>query len=954
MEILGTIIAVVIGLLLVIFIGIPLLCVWLIVQLAKTILPLAGQLLLETWHLAEQLWQGVSHLVGHLLLELWHLRYFLLAQIALLVVCDICFWIADPVRFARNLGEVQGMLFSRIPLIGGRRRRLARLALLENGSPEAVGLLAQAVTNLDYQLNQHDILGSLEQLSERGGIDAVCKVWAATRHADLTPLLTKKDWVAEFPMDVRVLSALKVGKLEVVTEGGTEIAETLVKAFSDTDREIAERANQYAIALTNPDAIDYLCDQWAKDREGHLEQVILQGNYVAQQPINARLLSALKTGNRQIIASNGAEMIASLLQACDDADPKIATEAIALLGELQNQLAIDALCQEWVNTRSERLTEALLRGQYVAASPIEVRVLTALKTRKRQIIVNDEVEIVATLLQACEDVDSQIAAEATALLGELQNQQAIDVLCREWAKTRTEKLTGALQRRQYVAASPIEVRVLTALKTGKRQIIARNGAEMVAPLLQACEDADSKIATEATALLGELQNQQAINVLCQEWAKTRSIRLTEVLLRGQYVAASPTEVKVLTALKTGQRQIITNDEEVKFIVPLLQACEDADSQIAAEATALLGKLQNQRAIDALCQEWEKNRSARLTQALQQGRYVATYPAEVRVLTALKSERLEAITGGGAELVEQLLQASRDKDPDIADRGQLALQQLKNPEAQESLCQLLIEQDHQIALKVAVAAQYAPRDPNQRALFYFLTEQWDKYESLDFEHTMLETAYKVGGERVRKRITDKARQAGRIELVRILVGGLERPRLGELTDAEWETTLAVLSSGEHWKEMWGLAQTAPAVWTLQLLQRLKQVKWVPKQDEERTVFVELQKLAQNCVGEAPKSGELGSDRTMLSNLIRLPVGQMSLEDMAWVQARCPSELELNRRSRLAKLGVKLPSSLIEISDAELSWLKFLQALINLRRRFDIEVEDTPKRIDAGEFDIEIEA
>ncbi len=94
--------------------------------------------------------------------------------------------------------------------------------------------------------------------------------------------------------------------------------------------------------------------------------------------------------------------------------------------------------------------------------------------------------------------------------------------------------------------------------------------------------------------------------------------------------------------------------------------------------------------------------------------------------------------------------------------------------------------------------------------------------------------------------------------------------------------------------------------------------------------------------------------MLSNLIRLPVGQMSLEDMAWVQARCPSELELNRRSRLAKLGVKLPSSLIEISDAELSWLKFLQALIDLRRRFDIEVEDTPKRIDAGEFDIEIEA
>ena len=43
----------------------------------------------------------------------------------------------------------------------------------------------------------------------------------------------------------------------------------------------------------------------------------------------------------------------------------------------------------------------------------------------------------------------------------------------------------------------------------------------------------------------------------------------------------------------------------------------------------------------------------------------------------------------------------------------------------------------------------------------------------------------------------------------------------------------------------------------------------------------------------------------------------------------------------------------ISEAERDWLKFVQALVHWRRRFDVEVEEVSQRIDAGEFDIEIE-
>ncbi|HAZ45638.1 MAG TPA: hypothetical protein DCZ55_14555, partial [Cyanobacteria bacterium UBA11371] len=610
--------------------------------------------------------------------------------------------------------------------------------------------------------------------------------------------------------------------------------------------------------------------------------------------------------------------------------------------------------QEWEKTRSKHLTEALLQGRYIASSAAKLQVLTALKTGQRQILVTEEADKINLVMQACLDCDSQIATEANTLLGELKNQQAIDVLCQEWEKTRSKHLTTALLQGRYIASSPAKVRVLTALKTGQRQILVTEEANIINLLIKACLDRDYQIVTEANTLLGELKNQQAIDVLCQEWEKTREIHLTEALLQGRYIASSPVKVRVLTALKTGQRQIL-GSEEANIINLLLKACLARDSQIVIEANALLGELQNQQAIDVLCQEWEKTRSKHLTTALLQGRYIASSPAKVRVLTALKNEKLEAITKDGVEVVELLLQASKDNDPDISDRSILALQQLKNPEAQEFLCRLAIEQDHQIARHVTVAAQYIPRDPNQRALFYFLTEQWDKYEGLDFEHTMLETAYKLGDEQLHKRITEKARQAGRIELARILLGGVQGQRLEEMTDTEWETTLAVLGNGKHWEEIWRLVGKVSAVKTRQLLQQLDAVKWFPSLEDEKTLFIKLVELAHNCVEEIPTLEESINDNSNLFFLCHLLVGQMSREDMIWVQTRCSIGSNSVRALRLAELGVNLRNTenVEEIYDADFNWLKFLQALINLRRRFDIEVEDAPKQIDAGEFDIEIE-
>ena len=570
--------------------------------------------------------------------------------------------------------------------------------------------------------------------------------------------------------------------------------------------------------------------------------------------MHSRQLTSLKSKLSEA-KSGSPDSVKTLARAVTRLEDKaISVIILKVLNQLSSQACIDVVCQVWVNTRHQTLANLLVKNVWVASKPVEIRVLSALKTKKLAIVTGGGKEIVEVLLEALKDRDAEIAKRAKLCAIALTNADAINYLCQEWAVIRDRLLTKIICHARYVAIQPVEVRVLTALKVGKRQAIAKDNAAIIEPLLQACQNSELAIAAEARKLLGELKNQSAIDVLCIEWAKTRKQHLTDALQCGQYVATQPVEIKVLTALKNWQLEVIINGGE-EIVEPLLGAFKDKDAEIANRAKLCALVLTNTDAIDYLCHKWAKTRDGLLEQIICQARYIARQPVEVKVLTALKLEQLESIDREGAEVLEPLFQAYQDADPTIAKNVQIVLRDLKNPAARDRLCYLAIEQKDRLAWEIAITSKYAPRDPNQRALFYFLTEQWDEYESLDYKCTLLQNIYELADNKLRKRIADIAKQAGRMEWVSLFAEARKGKQLGEMTDAEWETTLAVLTSIKQWEKMWQLAQKAPAIWSKQLLQRLNEVGWVPKVEEEREIFERLKQLADKCPAQIPSMGKL---------------------------------------------------------------------------------------------------
>ena len=176
---------------------------------------------------------------------------------------------------------------------------------------------------------------------------------------------------------------------------------------------------------------------------------------------------------------------------------------------------------------------------------------------------------------------------------------------------------------------------------------------------------------------------------------------------------------------------------------------------------------------------------------------------------------------------------------MADAGSLA--------ARDALCALVIEHQQERAREIALKKRYAPSNPYQRALFFVLTAQWEQYETFDFDRRFLRAAYKTADGDVRQRIAASTRRSGRADLLASFVTG---DHLADnMEDADWAAMLDQLRRYQAWRELWRVAQIAPAQWSARLFASLDESGWQPEHPVEQRELAALLRLAAACRNHA---------------------------------------------------------------------------------------------------------
>ncbi|MCK6628664.1 MAG: hypothetical protein L6R45_26230 [Anaerolineae bacterium] len=113
-----------------------------------------------------------------------------------------------------------------------------------------------------------------------------------------------------------------------------------------------------------------------------------------------------------------------------------------------------------------------------------------------------------------------------------------------------------------------------------------------------------------------------------------------------------------------------------------------DNRTGSAAAAVLSRLTNPAAIDAVCEMWAGKRHPALAALITGQGWVARKPPDLKVLTALQAGQLAELAEGRAEVVRPLVQAAADANPELAARASHTLRRLRHPAAQEALCRMV--------------------------------------------------------------------------------------------------------------------------------------------------------------------------------------------------------------------------------------------------------------------------
>ncbi|WP_342596722.1 hypothetical protein VKI21_12220 [Cyanobacterium aponinum UTEX 3222] len=582
--------------------------------------------------------------------------------------------------------------------------------------------------------------------------------------------------------------------IDIIQHRNIEKFKRLIDNFNNLKKYLLKPIHPLLCEINDIEKINILCQECFKNRNPLLVKLIVDKQWIASQPASAKVYTILKNNQLKLIENSDGEEVKYLLDSLKDKDPEIANRAKQSLEEIRiiNQHGIDYLCQEWLLKEKDQFLESLIiKYQYQALSPVRVKILTAFLHQQLSLVRNEGEEGVQILLSFLQNQDTNLASNSLKVLYNLTNHEGINYLCQQWANHRDKQLEAIIISKKYLATSPLKVKILTAFLNQQLSLIKNEGEEGVQILLSFLQNQDTNLASNSLKVLYNLTNQEGINYLCQQWANDKGKQLEAIIISQKYLATFPVKIKILTAFLNQQLSLIKNEGE-EGVQILLSFLQNQDTNLASNSLKVLYNLTNQEGIDYLCQQWANDRDKKLERIIILKQYYATFPSDVKILTALKT-------------------------------GQLYLLSNLNLEETIILINTLDDSDQVIVNNIPKMGDFL-QDSINKCLIYFITEQWEQYERIDFDQSLLKNVFYHADSSLRKRIAEKIKISGRSDWLQVIFAERKRKNIELMTDYDWQVTVELLRKTDNDREKWKLAQQAPPFYSQRLLKQIQSLNF----------------------------------------------------------------------------------------------------------------------------------
>ncbi|PKO18533.1 MAG: hypothetical protein CVU39_03575 [Chloroflexi bacterium HGW-Chloroflexi-10] len=188
-------------------------------------------------------------------------------------------------------------------------------------------------------------------------------------------------------------------------------------------------------------------------------------------------------------------------------------------------------------------------------------------------------------------------------------------------------------------------------------------------------------------------------------------------------------------------------------------------------------------------------------------------------------------------------------------------------AQDLVGQLFIQYEEMRYLNLAKQFNTQMLSDDFQALFYFLSDQWSDYETLDFQQTYIKQIYETANIPLKRRILDHSRKSGHIAWLQDNANIRETRWLNDLTEKDWMTIIQELNQSGKKENLKKLLLVIPAYWAGYIFQALsaEEIRNLPLQSDP-VLNTRLWEMSRNLKKESLTILKKHDHKLLIDNLL----------------------------------------------------------------------------------------